>query len=131
MATDGYSAEQADDGTGMDADVDPWFRRERNADVVVSEFPYFQYLGPEDSPDIRRWVESYGADDIWTLPDHLRESAAYRTDLVAVRVDHREVDRRSRRVGSLRPLIGREGWGREQPELRAFLNFRRDGPITS
>lgn len=130
MSRDGYSAEQADDGSGMDADVDPWFRERRNADVVVSEFPYFQYAGPEDSEEIQRWMDSYGADDIWTLPDRLRESATYRTDMVAVRVDDRVVDRRSRRVGSLQPLIGREGWGREQPELRAFLNFRRDGQMT-
>lgn len=128
--SDGYAAEQADDGTGMDADVVPWFQRSRDVDVVHSEFPYFQYLGPEDSEDISRWMDSYGCDDIWTLPDHLRESAAYRTDLVAVRVDAREVDRREQRVGNLRPLIGREGWGTEQPELRAFLNILRDGPLT-
>lgn len=130
MISDGYTAEQADDGTGMDADVDPWFRSERGADVVLSEFPYFQYAGPEDSPEVRRWLNQYGADDIWTLPDHIRESATYRTDMVAVRVDGREVERRKRRVGSTRPLIGREGWGQEQPELRAFLNFKRDGPMS-
>jgi hypothetical protein len=128
--TDGYTAEQADDGTGMDADLIPWLERSRDVDLTLSEFPYFHYLGPDDSEEIRKWLDSYGCTDIWTLPDHLRESSAYRTDLVAVRVDERALDRREREVGHHRPLIGREGWGREQPNLRAWLNFRRDGPMT-
>jgi hypothetical protein len=128
--SDGYSAEQADDGTGMDADLIPWLERARHVDLTLSEFPYFHYLGPEDSATVREWMDQYGCTDIWTLPDHLRESSAYRTDVVAVRVDERAVDRREREVGHLRPLIRGEGWGKEQPNLRAFLNFRRDGPMT-
>lgn len=123
-----YSREQGEDG--MDADLNPWLRSERNADVILSEFPYFQYAGPEDSRVIREWMDAYGCDDIWTLPDHLRESATYRTDLVAVRVDHRALERRTRALGHQRTLITREGWGQPQPRLRTFLNFQRDGPMT-
>lgn len=111
----------------MDQDLKPALRRAWNADVFVSEFPYFQYA--EDSPAVREWMDSYGCDDIWTIPDHVRESHTYRTDLVAVRLDYRAVERRDR-LATTEPLISGEGWGQEQPRLRTFLNFRRDGPMT-
>lgn len=125
-----YSAEQADDGSGMDADLLPWLRSEWNVDVEVSEFPYFHYLTAEESEDVARWMDSYGCDDIWTLPPKLRESSAYRTDIAAARVDSRAVDRRATRVGHLETLTDGEGWGKEQPHLRAYLNIRRDGAMT-
>jgi hypothetical protein len=130
--TDGYAAEQASsaDGRGMDADLIPWLKRTHNVDVSVSEFPYFQYAGPGDDVEISRWLETYGCDDIWTVPFHIRESATFRTDVVGVRVDSRDVGRRERTVGHLSALISGEGWGSPQPKLRAFLNFRRDGPMT-
>lgn len=114
----------------MDTDIIPWLKREWNVDLTLSEFPYFQYVGPEDSEDVRRMMDQYGCSDIWTLPPRVRESSAYRTDVVAVRLDRRALDRREREVGHLRTLTSGEGWGKEQPHLRAFLNFRRDGPMT-
>lgn len=128
--TDGYAAEQAADGSGMDVDVIPWLERHWNVDVTVSEYPYHQYAGPEDSEDVARWMDGHGCTDIWTIPNHIRESATYRTDLVGVRVDERAVERRERAVGHLETLTDGEGWGKEQPHLRAFLNLRRDGPMT-
>lgn len=124
----GYSAEQAPDGTGMDADLIPWLEREWGTDLALSEFPYFQYS--EEGAGISAWMDQYGCDDIWSVPPRIRESATYRTDVVAVRVDQRALDRREREVGHLDPLIRGEGWGKRQPNLRAFLNFRRDGPMT-
>lgn len=125
---DGYAAEQGDGG--MDADLIPWLGRRWSVDIVHSEFPYFEYAGPEDSENIHEWMNLHGCTDIWTIPDRIRESSAYRTDVVGVRVDERALDRREREVGHLHPLTGAEGWGREQPYLRAFLNFRRDGMMS-
>lgn len=130
-----YAAEQSDDvegeGRAMDEDVIPWFHRHWNTDLTLREFPYLQYDGPDDSAEVRQWMDTHGADDIWALPDHLRESEPYRTDVVAVRVDPRAVHRRERAVGSLTPLIRREGWKQDHPRLRAWCNFRRDGPMTA
>lgn len=127
--TDGYTAEQAGDGTGMDTDLIPWLERTYNVDVTLSEFPYWTYSGVEDDPTVREWMDAYGAGSVWALPDHLRESATYRTDVVGVRVDRRSLDRRERAVGSLDALTEGDGWG-INPTLRAFLNLRRDGPMS-
>jgi len=123
-----YAREQGEDG--MDQDLIPWLEREWSVDITLSEFPYFEYIGPEDSREVRERLTMYGCDNIWTLPDHLRESPPYRTDVVAVRVDHRALERRERETGNRHTLITTEGWGQPQPRLRTFLNFRRDGPMT-
>lgn len=126
--TAAYSAEQG--ANGMDRDVIPFLRREAGVNVVLSEFPYFQYDGPEDSERVREFMDLYGWTDVWAVPNHLRENGPYRTDVVAVAIDSERYQHRLETLGHGESMNNGEGWGKEQPRTRTFLNFLRDGAMT-
>jgi len=131
-----YNKEQghADgDDTPLSADLKPWLRREWDMDLFVSEFPYFQYAGVdhpvEDDPRCEDWMaDEWGPDDPAEIPDSIRKSGPYRTDLVGLNINRRALRTRIKRIGHATSLNGSQSTKRRR--RRTYLTFVGDGPMT-
>jgi len=131
-----YSSEQggrhATDETDrtLADDLRPWLRNTIDADLILSEMPYYQTVGEdipvEEDDRAKSWLDRH-ADTISDIPRSIRRKGPYRTDLVAAPLDYEALKTRYARVGRLTSMNGDRSTKRRR--RRTYCNFIRDGPM--
>lgn len=113
----------------MDQDLVPWFRENWNVNVVLDEFPYWQYKG-DDHPDVQEYADLMNGEpsDVPTTSS-VRQDGPYRTDLVAVDVDPIALRERRTTLGHLESMNTGPKRHRQRKYLRCYNDFLRDGPM--